>query len=308
MSTKRNAEHADIYERITNQIVAALENCKPWQRPWHSPEMLNVIPKNAKTGVSYRGVNVVALWATAQERGYLNGLWATFRQWQELGAQVRKGEKSCPVVFWGTVDKKKDTRSEKQAHAGDKPDAGGDADGRDTALFAKTYHVFNISQVDGYEEPKKEPLAADRLENADLFFSRLGVTVREASKAYYQMSDDTVYMPPYASFFKREGYYATLAHEVTHWTGHESRLNRDLKNRFGDSAYALEELVAELGAAFLCAELEVSNEPREDHAAYIQSWLKALKQDKRAIFTAASKAQAACDWLANVSQTERKAA
>lgn len=302
MSTKRNTEHADIYERITNQIVAALENCKPWQRPWHSPEMLNVIPKNAKTDLRYRGVNVVALWATAQERAYLNGLWATFRQWQELGAQVRKGEKSCPVVFWGTIEKKKNNESKGTADAGDK------TDGADTALFAKTYHVFNISQVDGYEEPKQEPLAADRLENADLFFSRLGVTIREASKAFYQLSDDTVYMPPYSTFFKREGYYATLAHEVTHWTGHESRLNRDLNNRFGDSAYAMEELVAELGAAFLCAELEVSNEPREDHAAYIQSWLKALKQDKRGIFTAASKAQAASDWLVNVSLSERKAA
>ncbi len=302
MSKKQNTEHADIYERITNQIIEALENCKTWQRPWHSPEMVNVIPKNAQTGVQYRGVNVIALWATAQKLGYLNGLWATFRQWQELGAQVRKGEKSCPVVFWSTIEKKENAQKGEQANAGNS------SDDRDTVLFAKTYHVFNVSQVDGYEEPKKEPLAADRLKNADMFFSRLGVNIREASKAFYQPSDDSVYMPPYASFFKREGYYSTLAHEITHWTGHESRLNRDLKNRFGDESYAMEELVAELGAAFLCAELEVSNEPREDHAAYIQSWLKVLKEDKRAIFTASSKAQQAVDWINMIACSERRAA
>ncbi len=294
MSKKQNTEHADIYERITSQIIEALENCKSWQRPWHSPEMVNVIPKNAKTGSQYRGVNVIALWATAQKLGYLNGLWATFRQWQELGAQVRKGEKSCPVVFWSTIDKKEK--------------ADDSAEERDTALFARTYHVFNVSQIEGYEEPKKEPLATNRLENADLFFLRLGVNIREASKAFYQPSDDAVYMPPYASFFKREGYYSTLCHETIHWSGHESRLNRDLKNRFGDESYAMEELVAELGAAFLCAELEVSNEPREDHVAYIQSWLKVLKEDKRAVFTAASKAQQAVDWLVSAAQFERNAA
>lgn len=284
MSTKGNVEHEDIYERITRQIVAALEDCKPWQRPWHSPEMLNVIPKNAKTGAQYRGVNVLALWATAHERGYLNGLWATFRQWQELGGLVRKGEKSCPVVFWGTIDKRKNTRSEGEAHAGDKPDAGDDADGRDTALYAKTYHVFNISQVDCYEEIQPEPLAEERVDNAEQFFSYVGVRIREAGKAFYVPSEDTVYMPPFAAFFSKEGYYGTLAHEVTHWTGHASRLNRDMSGRFGEEGYAMEELVAELGAAFLSAQLGVSAEPREDHAAYIHCWLKVLRHDKRAVF------------------------
>lgn len=301
-----NTEHTDIYEKITNQIIAALESCtasgNTWKRPWHCPEMANVIPKNAKTDFQYRGVNVIALWATAQDRGYLNGLWATFRQWQELGAQVRKGEKSCPVVFWSTIEKKNNGQSE------ERPGAGDESDGRNTALFAKTYHVFNVSQIDGYEEPAKEPLTENRLEHAEQFFSRVGVTIREATKAFYRPSDDTVYMPPFASFFSKEGYYSTLAHEVTHYTGHESRLNRDMSNRFGDEGYAMEELVAELGAAFLCAELGVTNEPREDHASYIHCWLKVLKQDKRAVFTAASKAQAACDWLVSASHSQRIAA
>ncbi len=301
-----NTEHTDIYERITNQIIAALESCtengNTWKRPWHCPDMVNVIPKNAATGSQYRGINVIALWVTAQDRGYLNGLWATFRQWQELGAQVRKGEKSCPVVFWSMIEKKKNGQAEERA------DAGHDSDAQNTALFAKTYHVFNVSQVGGYEEPQKEALTDDRLEHAEQFFSRVGVTIREATKAFYRPSDDTVYMPPFASFFSKEGYYSTLAHEVTHYTGHESRLNRDMSNRFGDEGYAMEELVAELGAAFLSAELGVTNEPREDHASYIQCWLKVLKQDKRAVFAAASKAQAACDWLVSVSQLECKAA
>jgi len=296
-----NTEHTDIYTRITDQIIAALEKCSEansrWKRPWHCPNMENVLPMNAKTGLHYRGVNVIALWATAQELNYINGLWATFRQWQELGAQVRKGEKSSPVVFWSSREKKGTDHRDTT-----------DPTERDTLLFAKTYHVFNVSQVDGYQEPTKAPLTEDRLLKAEQYFSRVGVTVREATKAFYRGSDDTVYMPPFASFFCKEGYYATLSHEVTHWTGHETRLNRDMKNRFGDDAYALEELVAELGAAFLCAELNVSNEPREDHAVYIKSWLKVLKQDKREIFSAASKAQAACDWLSKASQTERKAA
>ena len=290
-----NTERADIYERITNQIIAALETCatdgNTWKRPWHSPDMANVIPKNAKTGTQYRGVNVLALWATAQERGYLNGLWATFRQWQELGAQVRKGEKSCPVVFWGTVEKK--SKAESKEHS----DAGDDMSGRDTALFAKTYHVFNVSQVNGYEEIQPEPLAEDRIDNAEQFFSFVGVKIREAAKAFYVPSEDIVYMPPFAAFFSKEGYYGTLAHEVTHWTGHQSRLHRDMSGRFGDEGYAMEELVAELGAAFLCAQLGVSAEPREDHAAYIHCWLKVLKHDKRAVFTAASNAQKAVDYM-----------
>ncbi len=293
-------ERKDIYEQITNQIVEALENCTAWERPWHTPEMVNVIPKNAKTGQHYRGINVLALWAKAQNRGYLNGLWATFQQWKELGATVKKGEKSCAVVFWSTIEKdKREEASSKEIS---------DSEEAEKVLFARTYHVFNVSQVDGYQEEKPEPLADGRIQNAELFFSRLEITVQQATKAFYNSRQDSIYMPPFANFFSKEGYYATLAHEVTHWTGHESRLNRDLKNRFGSEAYAMEELIAELGAAFLCAELQIASDPREDHAAYIQSWLKVLKADKRAVFTAASKAQQAADWLYTNSVSLQKVA
>ena len=290
----------DIYEQITNQIIEALEYCSAWQRPWHTPEMVNVIPTNAKTGQQYRGINVLALWAKAQNRGYLNGLWATFQQWKELGATVKKGEKSCAVVFWGTIEK--DNREK----AGAKESS--DSAEAETVLFARTYHVFNVSQVDGYEETKAEPLTDERIQHAESFFSGLGIVVHQASKAFYDSLQDSIHMPPFANFLSREGYYATLAHEVTHWTGHESRLNRDLKNRFGSEAYAMEELVAELGAAFICAELEIASNPREDHAAYIQSWLKVLKADKRAVFTAASKAQQAADWMKGLTTTIKIAA
>jgi antirestriction protein ArdC len=161
--------------------------------------------------------------------------------------------------------------------------------------------VFNASQVDGYK-PKAEPEAnqLERIEQADSFFRGLGSDVQHGgNRAYYSPMSDHIQMPPFQAFDDNVSYYSTLAHEHTHWTAKAERCDRVLGKRFGDSAYSMEELVAELGAAFLCAHLGLSSEPREDHAQYIQSWLRVLKADKRAIFTAASKAQQAADWVVN---------
>lgn len=298
--TTRQAEteaRADIYQRITDQIAAAIEaGAGEWRMPWHSglDGVAPVLPVNAVSGKPYRGVNTIVLWATAQAEGYPSAVWATYRQWRELGAQVRKGERSSPVVFWNISDK------DEQSDADE-----GVEDGRRSRVFARGYAVFNAAQVDGYEPPalpdqsaSRHDPEAERIGHAEAFFAALGAGIRHGGhRACYVPSLDQIRMPPFEAFRDPVAYYATLAHEATHMTGHPSRCARDLRGRFGEEAYAAEELIAELGAAFLCADLALASEPRPDHAAYVASWLKVLRGDKRAIFTAAAKAQAAADWM-----------
>jgi len=260
--------------------------------PWHTSGRFAFSPINVASKKPYRGINTVCLWAAAQSKGYEFGEWGTYRQWQDRGAQVRKGEKATLVVFW------------KFANGGKlADDAGGADDSLPTSgsrlLFTKGYSVFNAAQVDGYTpKPDAERPMPERIEQAEAFFKAIGSDLRHGgNQAFYSPSGDYVQMPPFQVFRDGLSYYSVLAHEHTHWTANAARCNRELGKRFGDSAYAAEELIAELGAAFTCAHLGLTTEPREDHAQYIQSWLKVLKADKRAIFTAASKAQQASDWL-----------
>ena len=290
-------ERADIYQRITDQIAAAIEaGAGTWQMPWHpgADGAAPVLPTNAATSKPYRGVNTIVLWAAAQAAGYPGAVWATYRQWAELGAQVRKGERASPVVFWKISD------TDEQEDAED-----GAEDGRRSRVFARGYSVFNAAQVDGYEAPALPVLPeAERIDHAEAFFAALGADIRHGgSRACYVPSLDQIRMPPFAAFRDPVAYYATLAHEATHLTGHPSRCARDLRGRFGEEAYAAEELIAELGAAFVCADLVLASEPRPDHAAYVASWLRVLRGDKRAIFTAAAKAQQAADWMHAQQQT-----
>ena len=281
---------ADIYQTVTDSIINMLEaGVKPWA-PGHNARDcgLPVIPTRAN-GQAYRGINVALLWGAAEMKGYRHQTWMTFNQAKELGGCVRKGERATPVVYWGTF----------KAQADDTDEGGEDGKAR---MFAKGYSVFNIEQIDGlparfYDAPA--PVStADRIKVADALAVASGADIRHGgSQAYFSPKGDYVQLPPLEAYFERERYYSTLAHELTHWTGHESRLAREFGKRFGNQAYAFEELVAELGAAFACARLGIETETREDHASYLASWLKVLKSDKRAIFTAASKAQAACDYL-----------
>jgi antirestriction protein ArdC len=275
----------DLYSEVTNQIIAAIEaGTGTYSLPWQSvPGM----PKNVASDRSYRGINTLLLWLTGNAKGYATPYWATFKQWLELGHPVRKGEKSATVVFW------------KDLAGGTSDEAEGDDGDTRRRFVARAYHVFNADQVEGYAVPAITPLSeSERDARAEAFFKGLPVVVNhEGNQAFYRPSTDTVQMPPYSHFHEVNGYYATLGHECVHATGAKHRLDRDLSGRFGSESYAMEELVAELGAAFLCADLGLSAEPRSDHAGYIASWLKVLKGDNRAIFTAASKAQAATDWL-----------
>lgn len=293
-----NTEKRDIYQQVTEIIVKAIEDgAASYRMPWRTSGGFPYSPINAVSKKAYRGVNVLLLWAMAQNAGYKSGLWATYKQWQELGAQVRKGEKSSHVVFWKFFDKDEDEGSSKEGKSRKIP-------------MARDYSVFNAEQVDGFAPIAEAKLTREeRIESADAFFKGLGVEVQPGgNRAYYEVLTDSVHMPEFQAFKEPLFYYSVLSHETTHWSGATSRLNRDLSGRFGTEGYAVEELVAELGAAFLCAELGLPTDPRQDHAPYIASWLKVLKNDKRAIFTAAAKAQEAVDWLTKRNQTEEEEA
>jgi antirestriction protein ArdC len=300
MSNTENtaAEQRDVYDRVTSQIINSIEQgVSSWRMPWHTSGRFAFSPINVTSKKPYRGINTLCLWAAAQTKGYESGEWATYKQWHERGAQVRKGEKATLVVFWKFAN----SSSEGQEDADEQPVSGSHL------LFTRGYSVFNAAQVDGHS-PKVEYDAPmlQRIEQADGFFRGIGATVRHGgNQAYYATASDHIQMPPFQAFVESVSYYSTLAHEHTHWTAKASRCDRQLGKRFGDSAYGAEELIAELGAAFTCAHLGLSTEPRPDHAQYIASWLRVLKADKRAIFTAASKAQQAADYL--MRQAERTA-
>lgn len=283
---------ADLYATVTAQIIADLETgVRPWTRPWDAAHSAGPVSRPLRHSLEpYSGINVVLLWSRAMLAGYEAPIWMTFRQALSLGAHVRKGERGATVVYADRI-----VRTE----AGD--------DGRDVDRaipFLKAYTVFNIAQIEGlpdrYRGPVTETLdEGQRIDRAERFFAATGADVRHGGdQAWYSPGLDQVRMPPFGRFHDAQGYYATLAHECTHWTGHAARLDRDQTGRMGTAAYAREELVAELGAAFLCADLGLAIRPREDHAAYIVHWLKALKDDRRLIFAAAAQAQRACDYLA----------
>ena len=282
----------DLYARVTNKILADLERgVRPWTKPWSAEHLAGRISRPLRhNGQPYSGINVILLWSEATLRGYAAPIWMTFRQALELGAHVRKGETGSTVVYANRL---------KRTETGD--------DGHDVEReipFLKAYTVFNVEQIEGlpgaYQalaEPQLD--AAQRIARAEAFFAATGADIRHGgNSAYYAIHADCVQSPPFESFVDPESYYATLAHECTHWTRHPTRLDRDFgRTRFGDEGYAREELVAELGAAFLCADLGLELTPREDHAAYLDHWLGVLKGDKRFIFTAAAHAQRACDHL-----------
>jgi antirestriction protein ArdC len=285
----------DIYTRITNQIVSHLEKgVRPWVRPWNAERTAGRITRPLRhNGKPYSGINVLSLWASAMAQNFAAPVWMTFKQASELEAHIRKGEKGSLVVYADSIKRK-----ETDEKTGDEIDW--------EIPFLKGYTVFNVEQIEGLPEvyyAKAEPTLdpVTRIERAEKLFAGLGATIRHGgNRAFYSNAADVIQMPPFESFQDANSYYVTLAHECTHWTGSKTRLDRDFGgHRFGSEGYAVEELVAELGAAFLCADLELSLEPREDHASYIATWLKVLATDNRAVFTAAAHAQRAAEFINN---------
>jgi antirestriction protein ArdC len=284
-----STDKRDVYACVTDQIITAIENGNVgnWKMPWHTSGRYSFSPINVVSKTPYRGINTLCLWAAAQAKGYQSGEWGTYKQFQDRGAQVQRGEKSTTVCFWKWSNTTTETQDGEETKTGSR------------LLFTKGYSVFNAAQVDGYT-PKPEPEIPmpERIERAEQFFRTIGADLRHGgNRAFYSVDGDYIQMPPFGAFRENLAYYSTLAHEHTHYTAKDNRCDRQLGKRFGDMAYAAEELVAELGASFALATLGLSTEPREDHAQYIASWLKVLRADSKAIFSAASKAQLACDWL-----------
>ncbi|PJE26427.1 Antirestriction protein ArdC [Pseudooceanicola antarcticus] len=282
----------DIYTKVTDKIIADLEKGElTWLKPWSAGHAEGRITRPMRhNGLPYSGINVLMLWGAALDAGFLSPCWMTFKQARELGAHVTKGEKGNQVVYANTLTKTEEAED------------GSEEERR--IPYMKAYTVFNVEQLEGlpehyYVQPEPVIDPVGRMDHAEGFFTATGADIRHGgNRAFYSSASDHVQMPHFEMFRAPEAYYATLAHEVTHWTKHRKRLERDFgRKRWGDEGYAMEELVAELGAAFLCADLTLTPEPGTDHAAYIQSWLKVLKNNKRAIFSAAAHAQRAADFL-----------
>ena len=287
----RSATGRDLYGQVTDTLIAAIERDpgKP-QMPWRRAGAPLWMPVNAATQQPYRGINVVTLWVAAEAKNYAHPIFATYKQWQQLGAQVRKGETSALVIKYGEYEVE--------------PDPDRDDDGK--RVYAKAAAVFNCSQVDGFTPPDLQPSLGpvERIERAARFVANTGATIIVGGdRAFYHPSTDTVHMPEEGLFTgtdsmsRSESWHAVEAHEVLHWSAHKDRCNRALGKRFGDKAYCAEELVAEIGSAMLCAELGITQDIRADHAQYLAQWLALMKSDSKAIFTAAAKAGQAVAYL-----------
>jgi antirestriction protein ArdC len=289
--TKQRADH---YAEITAAVLASLEQgVKPWARPWKAsgPAAFDAgIPFNAESGRNYRGCNVPLLWMVAASRGYQGNAWVTYKGAQALGGTVRKGEKASHVYYFAPIDR---TRTNDNGEAE-----------RERYLVMRTFCVFHANgQCDGVRLPERRATApADpggTLGPVSPVLARLGLRGgfhEGGDSAFYAPSADTIHVPRAAAFSSLDSFRATVLHECGHATGHETRLNRDLRNKYGSEAYGFEELVAELTSAFTQAALGLRAD-LELHASYLESWLRVLRGDKRAFVQAASRAQAACDWL-----------
>ncbi len=275
----------DLYQNVTDKIIAALEaGTPPWIRPWRVDADTG-LPVNGGTQRPYQGINIVLLTMEAMVQGYARNRWLTYRQAAALGGQVRAGSTGATVVFY------------KLSEFPDKDDT---AAPKRVVPILRSFTVFNLDQIDGLPAHLSQPVRPpvwDAQDTAEKLLAASGADIRyrAGARAYYHPPLDYIVLPPRGSFSNATGYYATALHELSHWSGAASRLNRDLRGRFGDSAYAAEELIAEMSSAFLCAHLGIAS--RLQHAAYISSWLRLLRSDKRAVFTAAAKAQQAADFV-----------
>ena len=275
----------DIRQIVTDKIIAMLERGTTSTGPRWTGSKAAGLPINAKSGEPYHGINVLLLWAEMAEKTYSSSHWLTYKQAAEMGGQVRKGEKSVMCVYYQTVQK-----------AADQPDDEGES-----YFLAKPFWLFNVAQVDGLPAEacaSKKVQAFNASHDAEQILTMSHAQIAYGfDSAYYATLQDKICMPAREQFASAEIFYATALHELTHWTGHESRLNRQFGKRFGDDAYAFEELVAELGAAFTVGQLGMVDATIEAHADYVQSWVRVLKNDKQAIFTAASQAAKAADYM-----------
>ena len=282
------ATSTDVRQVVTDKIISLLEKGGNVYREQWMKSAQSGFPFNAKTNVKYNGVNVLLLWSAALENNYQSNAWLTYKQAAEMGAQVRKGEKGTLCVYFEMVKKK------------------GAVEASEEDVFypmCKSFYVFNAEQIDGLKLVESDAVAMPEFspnEQAEQVLAASAAFIKHGgNSAFYSPSHDTITLPPKTSFFNESSYYATALHELTHWTGHQSRLNRNFGKRFGSESYAFEELVAELGAAFVVGAIGFIDATIESHAAYLESWLKVLKNDKTAIFTACKQASLAYEFILN---------
>ena len=288
---------ADIHQTVTDNIVRMLETAQKTggEMPWHRPGVAHSRPTNVVSKQRYRGINVLSLWGAGDVANNRTGLWGTYKQWQELDCQVRKGEKATPIVFYKPLEIADDSA---------KPTPG-ESPGTKTIRMVRGYWGFNADQVDGFEPPAAPAEnKVTAIAHAEAFMKATGIDIRHGgARAFYRPSEDFIQMPDKVLFrdtatsTATEGYYAVLFHEAGHASGGSHRLNRNLSGRFGSAAYAMEEMIVEFCAGFLCADLGITAQTREDHAHYIANWLTVLKDDKGAVFTAAAAANKAAEFL-----------
>lgn len=282
-----------IHKIIAQKFIDMIENGMAdgkWIAPWD--KIASDLPMNFTNKRHYNGINIFLLWAA----GYASPYWGTYKQWQEAGAQVKKGEKGTMIVFWKIVESKKKF----------------DSDGNpETFPIPRYYKVFNSDQVEGWNAPTIETREHETNEihaHCDAIINATGAKIRHGGNmAMYVPSLDVINLPEFEAFHTADDYYQTAFHELVHWTGHKSRLDRNIYNRFGDHAYALEELVAELGATIMGARVGIDISTRTDHAKYVKGWLKALKEEPSCLMHVASKSNKAVKFLLDFSAEQDKA-
>ncbi len=288
----------DIYQTVTNQIITLIEQglARGGKPQWHGQGGAAGMPYNYRSGKQYNGVNVLILWINANTRGFGSSAWLTYKQARELGGNVRKGEKGAHIVYFEPLKREEIDRT-----TGEKSEK--------VIPMPRQYVVFNMDQIEGIAPAAAQAGGFNGIEAAEAVLARSGANIIEGgARAFFSPSRDEIHLPDRVRFDTAETFYAVALHELTHWSGHTSRLARDFSGRFGDEAYAFEELIAELGAAFSCAELGLIPATMEDHAGYIENWLRVLKKDKRAIFTAASQASKAHGYIVELANREERAA
>jgi len=278
-----------IYQQVTDSIIKQLEaGATPWVKQWNGSSSAD---HNAVSKKGYNGINTLILAMSAAANGFKSNEWATYKQWLQLGGQVRKGTKGTTIIFYSPVSGSKITAdgTEKNYH-----------------YVLKSYSVFNADQIDGYTPAAAPVKTFNSIAALEALATDSGAVIKHGGdRAFYSPSEDFIQMPNKTDFTNEAAYYATLLHEMAHWSGNANRLNRDLSGRFGNEAYAAEELIAELSAAFLCAEYQIDGDLR--HAGYIASWLRILKNDNKAVFKAAALAQKSADFIKALATSEAAA-
>ena len=303
--TKTIKHNIDIHQELTNAVVESLEAIREqygkdhegfaWDKPWIDTS--NGMPRNVD-GKPYRGINVLLLLIQGSKMGYTQNIWGTLKSWNAKGGKIIKGSKSTKITFYKSfVSKDKETDEENKF------------------FILKTFNVFNIAQVEGVTIQDDNQTLTNTVERdklIDSFVAQTNAILKDGgNRAFYSPSSDFIGMPKLEQFKTTDGYYSTLLHELTHWTGAMKRCNRDLKNKFGSQAYAFEELVAELGSMFLCNKFNIlgrDEEQMRNHITYLDSWIKRLKDDKKAIFQASTLAQKAFDFLDGLQEEQKKVA